>query len=212
MDDDNLYLEVTEEVTKGRIDPVLWAKAIAKARGDEDKGKYEYINLRVEQMKESSQPSDTPPGDERYMPPGSLSTQVKYEDPENEANTEAFSVANDEPAFDPDTGLNHTSDNIGGFQKLIQGRYGLAKTYWGFGFGIGLILYIISIAVGSAGSPTLAIIWILGLYTYTVIVWIAIWRSASRYSGPIIWSGLAKFAVILGILAAVGQLNMMFNP
>jgi hypothetical protein len=59
MSDEDLYLKVTDEVTNGKIDPALWAKAIAKALGDEDKGKYEYINLRVAQLKDSKTQADS---------------------------------------------------------------------------------------------------------------------------------------------------------
>ncbi len=59
MSDEDLYLNVTDEVTNGKIDPALWAKAIAKALGDEDKGKYEYINLRVAQLKEAKNQADS---------------------------------------------------------------------------------------------------------------------------------------------------------
>ncbi len=58
MSDEDLYLKVTEEVSNGKIDPALWAKAIAKSLGDEDKGKYEYINLRVAQLSESKNQVD----------------------------------------------------------------------------------------------------------------------------------------------------------
>ncbi|MBT4945189.1 MAG: hypothetical protein HOI47_23400 [Candidatus Scalindua sp.] len=94
----------------------------------------------------------------------------------------------------------------------MSGDFGLAKTYWGFAIGVGFLLYIFSIAIGSMGSPALSIIWILGLYTYQVIVWIGVWRAASLYNGPMIWAGLAKFAVILGALMAFGQLATIFNP
>ena len=54
MNDENLYLKVTEEVTRGNIDEALWTEAISIARGDDEKGKYEYINLRVAQLKKST--------------------------------------------------------------------------------------------------------------------------------------------------------------
>jgi len=45
---------------------------------------------------------------------------------------------------------------------------------------------------------------ILGLI-YFVPVWIAIWNSATQYTGFKLWSILAKTAVILGILVAIGR-------
>ncbi len=212
MNDDHIYLKVTEEVTNGKIEPALWAKAIAKALGDEDKGKYEYINLRVEQLKESNIDSQQQDNDERFMPPGAIVTPPPNEIPENEDSNEAFDVLEDEPSPEPSPDSEKTIDNDTFFNTLIMGKYGLAKTYWGFGIGIMVILYILSNIIGTLGSPTLSIVWVLGLYAYQVVVWVAIWRAAGRYSGPVIWSGLAKFAVIIGILATLGQLNMMLNP
>ena len=40
-------------------------------------------------------------------------------------------------------------------------------------------------------------------YIYTTV---GIWRSSDRYKGPKFWSILAKIAVILGVLSAIGQL------
>ncbi len=212
MNDDQLYLKVTEEVTNGKIDPALWAKAIAKALGDEDKGKYEYINLRVEQLKESPQNSSSQPGDERYMPPGAIVTPLPDDDTKGGGSTDTFTVEDDDTPENPSSDFATTYESSSFFKKLISGEFGLAKTYWGFAIGIGFLLYIFSFAIGSMGSPALSIIWILGLYTYQVIVWIGVWRAASLYNGPMIWAGLAKFAVILGALMAFGQLATIFNP
>ena len=212
MKDDHIYLKVTEEVTSGKIDPALWAKAIAQALGDEDKGKYEYINLRVAQLKESNLDPHQQDNDERYMPPGVIVTPPPNEIPGDEDSNEAFDVVEDEPSADPAPDSQKTIDNDTVFNTLIMGKFGLAKTYWVFGICIMVLLYILSNIIGTLGSPTLSIVWVLGLYAYQVIVWVAIWRAAGRYSGPVIWSGLAKFAVIIGILATLGQLNMMFNP
>lgn len=212
MNDDHLYLKVTDEVTNGKIDPALWAKAIAKALGDEDKGKYEYINLRVEQLKESNIDSPQQDSDERFMPPGVIVTPSPNEIPDNDDSNETFSVLEDEPSPNPSLDSQKAIDNDTVFKTLIMGKYGLAKTYWVFGIGIMVLLYILSNIIGTLGSPTLSVVWVIGLYAYQVIVWIAIWRASGLYSGPVIWSGLAKFAVVIGILATLGQLNLMFNP
>lgn len=50
MGDENLYLEATKEVESGKRDPALWAKVLALAEGAQDKAKYQYIKLRVEQL------------------------------------------------------------------------------------------------------------------------------------------------------------------
>jgi len=53
MNDEELYLKATNEVQGDSKDPGLWAKAMVLADGDQDKAKYEYIKLRVEQFEKS---------------------------------------------------------------------------------------------------------------------------------------------------------------
>ena len=52
MNDEQLYLDATQEVDSGTQAPALWAKAMALAEGDEKKAMYRYIALRVEQASE----------------------------------------------------------------------------------------------------------------------------------------------------------------
>jgi len=52
--DEQLYLEATQEVDSGTQAPALWAKAMALAEGDEKKAKYRYIKLRVEELSNAS--------------------------------------------------------------------------------------------------------------------------------------------------------------
>ncbi len=53
MSDEELYLEATREVEGEDKNPALWAKVMALSEGDHDKAKYQYIKLRVEQLKKS---------------------------------------------------------------------------------------------------------------------------------------------------------------
>ena len=46
--DEQLYLEATQEVDNGTQAPAIWAKAMALAEGDQEKARYRYITLRVE--------------------------------------------------------------------------------------------------------------------------------------------------------------------
>nr|BAJ06919.1 hypothetical protein [uncultured bacterium] len=50
MNDEDLYLEATNEVEGETKSPSLWAKVMALSEGDEAKAKYKYIKLRVEQL------------------------------------------------------------------------------------------------------------------------------------------------------------------
>ena len=52
--DEELYLQATQEVEDEVIDAALWAKSMALAEGDTKIAKYKYIKLRVEQFKQSS--------------------------------------------------------------------------------------------------------------------------------------------------------------
>ncbi len=44
--DEQLYLDATQEVDNGTQAPALWAKAMALAEGDEEKARCRYIALR----------------------------------------------------------------------------------------------------------------------------------------------------------------------
>lgn len=50
MNDEELCLEATHEVNSENKRPSLWAKVMALSEGDEEKAKYKYIKLRVEQI------------------------------------------------------------------------------------------------------------------------------------------------------------------
>lgn len=54
MSDEDLYLIATNEVEDKDRNAALWAKVIALAEGNKDKAKYQYIKLRVEQLKEKA--------------------------------------------------------------------------------------------------------------------------------------------------------------
>ena len=51
LEDKELFLRATDEVDKGKANVALWATAMAVKEGDEEKAKYEYIRLRVEEFK-----------------------------------------------------------------------------------------------------------------------------------------------------------------
>ncbi len=48
--DADLYLQAANEVDNNNQKPALWAKAMALCEGDENKAKYKYINLRVDEL------------------------------------------------------------------------------------------------------------------------------------------------------------------
>lgn len=205
MKDDHLYLEVTKEVTDGKLDKALWAKAIAKAMGDMEQGKYEYINLRVEQLKATAIEKPQSSGDERFMPPGSRPEQ------QDDQGEEFVVTDDDEPAAN-ESSSDEVANAMGGINKFIEGRYGLAVTFWGFGVGFNILATIILIAVNESASAS-ALLWFsVVIIACQIGIWIAIWSAANLYQGRSIWAGLAKVSVVFGILRTLGEFASTYNP
>lgn len=50
INEDELYLQATQEVDDGNQDKALWAKCMALCEGDEGKAKYKYIKERVDRI------------------------------------------------------------------------------------------------------------------------------------------------------------------
>ena len=50
INEDELYLQATQEVDEGNQDKALWARCMALCEGDEGKAKYKYIKERVEKI------------------------------------------------------------------------------------------------------------------------------------------------------------------
>ncbi|MCB5288113.1 MAG: hypothetical protein LHW64_09965 [Candidatus Cloacimonetes bacterium] len=50
INEDELYLQATQEVDEGNQDKALWAKCMALCEGDEGKAKYKYIKERVDRI------------------------------------------------------------------------------------------------------------------------------------------------------------------
>lgn len=89
MSDEALYLEATKEVDESRTDPAFWAKALAQSKGDLDKAKWLYIDLRVEAMKIQESPAHkeiTAPNDAPELK--NKASQVKKKSWNQRANNE----------------------------------------------------------------------------------------------------------------------------
>lgn len=68
MNDEMLYLKATNEVEGENKDPALWAKVMTLSDGDQDKAKYQYIKLRVEQLKAQKNIPDTKKSKTKTIP------------------------------------------------------------------------------------------------------------------------------------------------
>lgn len=91
-------------------------------------------------------------------------------------------------------------------RALWHGDIPLAKTYWLYGFLGNFLLSIPLIILGeyplppSSLSTAFVVTYTLFTFVYGLLMCVAIWRSASKYTGYYAWAGLAKLAVILGVV------------
>ena len=82
-------------------------------------------------------------------------------------------------------------------EQIWEGRAGLARTYWGWGVASS-IPWAIALSLVTHGSPA-AIVLVLALAVYSFVLNIGIWRAANAYTGPVIWSALAKVSAAIGL-------------
>ena len=80
--DEQLYLEATQEVDNGTQAPALWAKAMALAEGGQKKARYRYSELKVDNF--SSASASVPPP--RPIPGIDDSDDVLHPTPDNLAS------------------------------------------------------------------------------------------------------------------------------
>lgn len=108
--------------------------------------------------------------------------------------------------------------------KHWAGDYSLAFAYWVIGF-IGTLLATIAIEAADIGarslppgakiSAALILLFYAGVIAFTLWQLVGIWRSADYHvsrGGTHLWGGLAKFAVILGLLRAVSAITTTGVP
>ena len=98
--------------------------------------------------------------------------------------------------------------------RLFQGDVSLPITYWIFGALIGNVGFQVALTIIEFNyleiTSTQVGAWsVMGFYWlaigYSIFMLIAIWRSAGKYQGRAIWSGLARVAVVFGALAIIGN-------
>ncbi|MDY6930114.1 MAG: hypothetical protein SWN10_23955 [Pseudomonadota bacterium] len=99
-------------------------------------------------------------------------------------------------------------ESKGFFSKLVNGDFGLAKTYWLYGFVVGIVINVLTRIVPSLGA--LAVILALAI-PYQVMVLLGVWRAADRYQGRKAWAILAKVAAVLGWLGVLGSLGVLIE-
>jgi len=104
--------------------------------------------------------------------------------------------------------------------RLFRGDVSLLITYWVFGFLVANVLFsllllaidsnYLQIASSEYGYWYLMVVYAL-IIGYTIFILVAIWRSANKYTGNPLWSGLAQVSVVLGVLGMVGNLVIGLN-
>ncbi len=98
----------------------------------------------------------------------------------------------------------------GFLRKLIDGDYGLARTYWVYGVLVGLLFNPVYAVIDQVIEGTDVQIAAFGLVLtvqiiYSVLLLIGLWRAAKRYQGRAIWARLVQLLVVVSTAAlAVG--------
>jgi len=90
-------------------------------------------------------------------------------------------------------------------KDFINGDFGLAKTYWLFGV-IGSLVMRFLIVFFAMNGMNIVLLLIIA-FGYFIVVWIAVWNSATKYTGSQLWSILAKISVVFGVLGSLAQFN-----
>ena len=225
--DADLYLRATEEFESGNRAPAIWAKALALNAGDLDKAKYEYIRVRVEGLRESLSANKEesiapamPTPDQTEITLGNAKNGRALSNGPDDEIIEAIRAgdlkgriidgtwylqedglaANSAP---PITHSENHSTATNSFRALLNGDLGLARTYWLYGilvgtlFGLAIRIFIAAGELAASGIVTFISL------SYSAVVLIGIWRASEKYSGPKVWSTLAKVATVLGWLQIV---------
>ena len=103
---------------------------------------------------------------------------------------------------------------VGFITRLFRGDVSLPVSYWTFGVLIGnvafqIILKIIELNYIGIISTQVGTWSVMGFYWlaigYSIFMLIAIWRSAGKYQGRVIWAGLARVVVVVGTLVLISN-------
>jgi hypothetical protein len=89
--------------------------------------------------------------------------------------------------------------------RLWKGEMGLGRSFWEFGVLYGTLIHLVStglaFAMIAADLPAwLAVVIFFLPAPYTVLIVVAVWRSADRYQGPAERVPLARIAVVIWAL------------
>ncbi len=98
--------------------------------------------------------------------------------------------------------------------RFVGGHYGLPRTFWLYSPILGFVVFVLCAVINAFGGHARVFAAML-FGTHAVVVSVAIWRSASRFDGPKIWSWLAKTSVVappvLGVITTVWLTSQFFG-
>lgn len=99
--------------------------------------------------------------------------------------------------------------------RLWAGGYSLPLSYWGWGVAGSIVwrtvaALVFTLAPAGLFRPAAALFLLFVYLAFAVVVGVAIWRSADRYTGRPAWAVLAKVAVAANASALVMRLIFVF--
>lgn len=91
-------------------------------------------------------------------------------------------------------------------KRLWRGELPLARAFWNFAIFYGLVLNLVThiaflTLLLNEGNATLVALAMVFPIPYNLLVVVAVWRSAGRYSGPKKWADLARIGTVIWMLA-----------
>ena len=92
-------------------------------------------------------------------------------------------------------------------RRVWAGEVSLPVTFWLWGV-VGRMVAAVALLF-ALRQPALMLLAVLLNLAYYILIVIAIWRSAGRYTGPRIWSDLARLGLVLGVLQGIGRLLLL---
>ncbi len=91
--------------------------------------------------------------------------------------------------------------------ELWRGNVSLPKTGWGYGFLITLVMSAMLVSLSALGYtatlPTVTLLLSVAILVHSPFMAVAIWRSANKYTGPVMWRWFAKGSVLLVVLYVI---------
>jgi hypothetical protein len=105
-----------------------------------------------------------------------------------------------------------------------RGEFSLALSYWGISFLLVILLRIssqlLATEIEASSTSLTATAWVLYVFyafLFCLLTWsyVGTWRSASRYAAdkkPIVWSVLAKFAIVSGVIQILSAFILQEAP